>query len=166
MAVASAASSLSWKEREEQAIVLFELARQQRAVQERLARFREEMAPPGRERLTQEEASERAGVPVRQWQRWEKGETVPHLKNLERLAERLGIPLDDFRDATEPLNGTAPTGGRSQLDRIEAKLDRLLDLEARVVELERAMAEDALEDEADEPIPAPEPHAQPGAGAS
>jgi transcriptional regulator with XRE-family HTH domain len=91
---------MSWQSLQEQGNVLLDLAEKQRRVQERLARYRAEMAPPGKKRLTQEEAADAAGVPLRQWQRWEKGETVPHLSNLARLSTALGIPLDDFRDVT------------------------------------------------------------------
>lgn len=42
-------------------------------------------------KLTQEQAAEKAGVSVRQWLRYERGETDPKLENVYRFAELLGV---------------------------------------------------------------------------
>jgi transcriptional regulator with XRE-family HTH domain len=69
--------------------------------------------------LTQEEAAARAGVGLRQWQRWEHGKSQPYRSNIERLIREFGVSPADFYEAA--------TAGEDRLERIEAKLDRVLD---------------------------------------
>lgn len=83
-------------------------------VAERIRRIRNDHA------LTQEEAASRAGVGLRQWQRWEHGESQPYRSNIERLIREFGVSPADFYDVAETSD--------DRLERIEAKLDRLLDV--------------------------------------
>jgi transcriptional regulator with XRE-family HTH domain len=106
------------------------MAIEQQKVAEKLAALRAQHG------LTQEQASEKAGVAVRQWQRWEGAETMPYPKNLEKLAAAFGLSVSDFfedhdiqpvetPDVMASLNGDGKKL-LEQLDRIEKKLDRLL----------------------------------------
>jgi transcriptional regulator with XRE-family HTH domain len=70
--------------------------------------------------LTQPQLAELAGVSLRQIQRWEAGEDVPHPRNLRGLAAALGVEPHELAE-----QGLATR--QDQLDRIEAKLDRLIE---------------------------------------
>jgi DNA-binding XRE family transcriptional regulator len=54
-------------------------------------------------RLTQREAAERAGVPVAQWQSWERGVYLPNWRFACRIADALECTLDALR----PVSGRA-----------------------------------------------------------
>lgn len=114
----------SWQTRRERVSVLAALAIQKETVSRRLAELRKQHGDPATGKpLPQEKAAARVGVTVRQWQRWESGESTPYPRNLGTIAERFGFAVSDFYDETH--NGAATPDG-SQLDRIESKLDRLL----------------------------------------
>lgn len=111
----------SWQSRRERVSLLADMAIKQRQVAETLARLRRQ------HELTQEQASERAGVAVRQWQRWEGAETMPHPRNLERLAEAFDIPVSEFfADRPVPdLMGRLDNDVIGRLARIEEQLTRI-----------------------------------------
>jgi transcriptional regulator with XRE-family HTH domain len=114
MAVVSRATSkITWQGRREAANLLAVLAEQQTRVAERVGRLREAHA------LTQEAAAARAGVTLRQWQRWESGESEPYARNLAKLSEEFDVPLSELV-GSEPVRET-------QLDSIERKLDQILE---------------------------------------
>jgi transcriptional regulator with XRE-family HTH domain len=74
-----------------------------------------------RRRLTQQAMAERLQIAYRTYQTWEAG-TMPEWHNLEKLATALGVRAEHIIGEDEvPADVT-------QLDRIEAKLDALLDL--------------------------------------
>lgn len=93
------------------------MAPRQARVADRLITLREELG------ISQEEAVARTNgaVTLRQWQRWEGGQSEPYKRNLATLSEVFRIPISDF---FEPQ----PGGEASQLDRVEAQLGRILDL--------------------------------------
>lgn len=94
------------------------MALEQRAIGRRIAELREER------RLTQPVMADRVGVSLRGYQKWEAGVAAPNWRNLEQLAEALGVTADDLIGAGtarhEPVTVT--------LDRIETKLDQLLEM--------------------------------------
>lgn len=94
------------------------MALEQRAIGRRIAELREDR------RLTQPAMAERVGVSLRGYQKWEAGVAAPNWRNLEQLAEALGVTADDLIGAGD--NRHEPVA--VTLDRIEAKLDRLLEL--------------------------------------
>jgi transcriptional regulator with XRE-family HTH domain len=74
-----------------------------------------------RARLTQEAAAERAKVAHRTYQTWEAGDATPRWRNYERLAEMFDVRVEEILGA-----GSSDADTR-QLNRIEAKVDALLD---------------------------------------
>ncbi len=64
-------------------------------IAERLAELREQHS------LTQEQAAGRVGVTLRQWQRWESGESMPYPRNLDAIASNFGLSVAEFFDETE-----------------------------------------------------------------
>ncbi len=60
--------------------------------------------------LTQEEAAEAAGIPVRSWQRYEIGTGIPSACNARALADWLGIETTELEailtsEAEQPADG-------------------------------------------------------------
>ena len=114
------------------------LASEQSRISERLLRLRET------HNLSQEAAAARAGVTLRQWQRWEYAESQPYARNIAKISEEFAIPLNE-------LVGNDAEPEPSQLDRIERELmrqGRLIDelagvLEARLAAAAQAQAEQA-----------------------
>ena len=90
-------------------------------------RLREWRAERG---YSQRRAAEAVDLKEHQWARWETGRTAPRADNLAMLAERMEIPLADFYDP----DAFASDNDRflEALTRIEAKLDVLLTLRARL----------------------------------
>lgn len=116
---------MSWRGQRRPVSVLAEMALRKERVAERLSDLRERGA------LSQEQAAAKVGVTLRQWQRWEAGESVPYPRNLDSVASAFGISVAEFFD--EPQVVVTPDV--RQLDRIQAdvddmraKLDELLDL--------------------------------------
>ena len=99
-------------------------------------------------RLTQPQVAALAGVTPRAYQAWEAGGGIAW-RHLEPLAEALGWTV-------EAIMGAEPEPDPSQLDRIERKLDELLDL-AR--ESDAAAVEEELNDA---PLPGDERDASTG----
>jgi transcriptional regulator with XRE-family HTH domain len=64
------------------------------------------------------ELADRVGVSHKTVERWENGKASPQHANLRSLAKTLGVEVDDLRPDLPPDQDT--------LERIEAKLDRLL----------------------------------------
>lgn len=83
-------------------------------IPDRLRELREQNA------LSQEDAASRVGITLRQWQRWETGESEPYKRNLLRLASAFDVHVGYFFDTPDR------DGEPSQMDRIEAKVDRLV----------------------------------------
>lgn len=66
-----------------------------------------------------EDAARRAAVSLRTYERWEAAERKPQLKNLKALADSWDVDLEALRPDLEE--------DAERLERIEAKLDLLLD---------------------------------------
>lgn len=115
VAVSRPPGKLPWQARRRRASVLAEMALRQERVSDRLAGLR------ARDRLTQEQAAAKVGVNLRQWQRWEAGDSMPYPRNLDTIASRFGISVDEFFN-----------GAETQLDRIEGKLDQALSAQAEI----------------------------------
>lgn len=107
-AVSTPPQQKPWQVRRRRASVLAEMALRQEKVSARLADLREQAG------LTQEQAAARVGVNLRQWQRWEAGDSMPYPRNLDTIASRFGISVDEFFDTQQ-----------TQLDRIEERLARI-----------------------------------------
>jgi transcriptional regulator with XRE-family HTH domain len=110
---------------------LLEVPRRAR-VAERLIQLREDLG------LSQEEAAARTegAIKLRQWQRWESGESEPYKRNLAKLSEVFDIPIGEFFDE--------PASDPNQLDRIETMLVELLrrsTLDATADALEQELAD-------------------------
>lgn len=107
--------------------MLAEMAVRQRQVAQRLSQLRDQ------HELTQEQAAQRVGITVRQWQRWEDGTSMPHARNLKLTADAFGIRVQDFFDEAEieRIKGGAngelrPYDLEGRIDTLEQKLDELL----------------------------------------
>lgn len=87
---------------------------------QRLTELREQRGGPPQEVVAQE-----VGVSYRSIQAWEAGETKPSWRNLTQLATYYGVS-PEFILVGE--NGTTAAVPDTQLERIEAKLDELLEL--------------------------------------
>jgi transcriptional regulator with XRE-family HTH domain len=79
--------------------------------------------------LRQQDVADRVGVELRTYQKWEQKGTG--WENLEKLAEVYGTTAEaiwkgETPDLTATFNGSVPRELQAQLDRIEAKLDQLL----------------------------------------
>jgi len=108
-------------------------------VASRLAELRDE------HRLSQEKAAAKVGVTMRQWQRWEAGESTPYHRNLEQIASTFGIQVGEFFEPKTSNGGDGVTSDAeasdvlSRLDDLaatqQAMLDSLLALAADVREL-------------------------------
>jgi transcriptional regulator with XRE-family HTH domain len=87
-----------------------------------------------RGQMPQPKMADRVGVTLRAYQRWEAGDGI-RWDNLERLAEIHGVTTNWLLYGDE-----RPEGARSQLDRIEQKIDELLALrlEQELLDAERA----------------------------
>lgn len=108
---------MSWQTKPRRVSVLAEMALRREKIAERLTELREH------EGLSQERAAGKVGVTLRQWQRWEAGESVPYPRNLDAVASKFGLSIEEFFDE-HPSGPTA----------------RVTLLEARVIDLERLMS--------------------------
>lgn len=59
-------------------------------------------------KLTQRQVAERAGIGLRTYQLFEKGETTPQPANMAAIAAALGIDLAPELRVAPPTNGDAP----------------------------------------------------------
>lgn len=126
---------ISWRERREVANLMAVLSEEQTRVAQRLARLREAHA------LTQEAAAARAGVTLRQWQRWESGASEPYARNIAKISDEFKIPL------AELVGSETSVASETQLDRIEGLLQNcqsLLLMAAAPDALERLVADAAV----------------------
>lgn len=148
-AVSSPSRQMSWQPGRQRVSVLAALAIRKETVSRRLLKLREDHPQPDGDPLPQERAAQRVGVSVRQWQRWEGGDSIPYPRNLGAIADTFDFDVNEFY-SDEPVvtNGTQPP--LTQLDRIEAAVERnhrlLLWLgskvsETPVEEFERAFTE-------------------------
>ena len=91
-------------------------------------------------RLTQEDIAEKVGVTRQAVAKWEAGETVPDLDKCKKLAEILGVSLDDLANYEPDKNlglgvppkgkhlfGVVTVGDKGQIV-IPAKARKLLDI--------------------------------------
>ena len=111
-----------WQKKSQTPSVLDALAEQEERIAARLRKLRADIGHPERpgHALPVDQAAARAEVNYRQWQRWEAGDTMPHSKNLERVAEAFGVDVAEFYATDEPQEET-------QLDRIEQMLTEIRD---------------------------------------
>lgn len=115
---------MSWQGGPRRVSVLAEMALRRERIAERLTEIREHNS------LTQENAAAKVGVTLRQWQRWEAGESVPYPRNLDAVASRFGLSVADFFDGDLSASAT-----RSAL--LEARVE---DLEAQLTEMRAGLA--------------------------
>jgi transcriptional regulator with XRE-family HTH domain len=113
----------TWRITPETSNLLDVLAAEEENVAHRIRRLREAFA------LSQEAAAHKAGVTVRQWQRWENGDSEPYARNIQKISETFAVPLSE-------LVGQPPGIEPSQLDRIEQALNRV---ESRQLEMLREL---------------------------
>lgn len=121
---------MSWQTRTRRVSVMAEMALRKEMLAARLEELRES------NNLTQENAAAKVGVTLRQWQRWEAGESVPYPRNLDVIASRFGITVGEFFDETP----------RAQLsDRLDDLQEQVADLTSRLaaLEFERELADAA-----------------------
>lgn len=129
-AVAKKSGKKTWQTRRHLVSVEAALAIQRENVMNRLLQLRAEIGHPEKpdKPLPQDQAAARAGVTVRQWQRWESGESVPYARNLSEVADAFGFDVGEFYDGPagkEPAETPSPFGSETQLDRVERRLDAL-----------------------------------------
>lgn len=86
---------MSWRPARKRVSVIAEMALRRERISERLGELREQSS------LTQEQAAGRVGVTLRQWQRWESGESIPYPRNLDAIASKFGLSVAEFFDETE-----------------------------------------------------------------
>lgn len=89
---------MSWRRGQRRVSVLAEMALRRERIAARLGELRE------RDSLTQEQAAARVGVTLRQWQRWEYGESVPYPRNMDQIATKFGISVVEFFDEELPAH--------------------------------------------------------------
>lgn len=90
----------TWQTRRHLVSVEAALAIQRENVMNRLLQLRAEIGHPEKhdKPLPQDQAAARAGVTVRQWQRWESGQSVPYARNLSEVADAFGFDVSEFYD--------------------------------------------------------------------
>lgn len=134
--MSSSSRQKSWQRPRERVSVLAALAIKKETVSRQLTELREA------HQLTQEKAAAHVGVTMRQWQRWESGESVPYSRNLDAIAEKFGISVATFFEADAKDGGPAASPDPFQqspdlaaaLGRVEAKLDAVLLVVERLAE--------------------------------
>lgn len=132
----------TWRTGRERVTVDAALAIQRENVMLRLTRLRTEIGHPERqgEPLPQDQAAARAGVTVRQWQRWETGVSIPYARNLSAVADAFAFDVAEFYDgpagqqpAGTPSPFPEPNGIAGRLDQIEQRVtDQLAEHAANV----------------------------------
>lgn len=65
-------------------------------------------------KLSQEQVAEAVGVSRQAYTRWEKGETVPDIKNCAALADFYEVSLDELVNFSEQKNGALPVPPRGK----------------------------------------------------
>jgi transcriptional regulator with XRE-family HTH domain len=76
-------------------------------------------------KLTQNRLSELMGISPRVYSRWETGDVVPHFDTIVRLADTLGVSLDELAGRTEVASQAAIRN--PELNRLYRKVDLLSD---------------------------------------
>jgi transcriptional regulator with XRE-family HTH domain len=114
---------MSWREQPRRVSVIAEMALRREKIAQRLGELRE------RDSLTQEQAAAKVGVTLRQWQRWEVGESVPYPRNLDAVASRFGITVAEFFDPEE-----------GAVDRVAILETKVSELEAQITALQAGLA--------------------------
>lgn len=110
--------SLGWTRRSVAFTVLSAMDEYRREIGHRVAAYRDSA------NLTQEELAHAAGTSVKTVSRLENGRHEPELSTLRKFADALGVEVQDLQGKPPaPLGLGQPT----QLDRIEQKLDQVLD---------------------------------------
>jgi transcriptional regulator with XRE-family HTH domain len=117
--------------------------------------------------LSQEEAAHRADITVRQWQRWEAGESMPYTRNLSKVAEKFDVSLDYFDEPLKPKPtetpdlGAALNGSRTSDAELRQELADVRQSQAEIIaRLERLadavqILSDAVKDQARRPVRPP-----------
>lgn len=99
--------------------------------------------------MTQEDVARAVGVTTRQYQRWERAVSTPYWRNIEALADVLGVAPEVIVDYPNAANGTTPSEGdrlarmRRDMAEIEARSvsnsERIAALERRIEDLIRQL---------------------------
>jgi transcriptional regulator with XRE-family HTH domain len=118
----TATRRITWQSRGKRVTLLAEMAVRQRQVAQRLSQLREQ------HELTQEQAAQKVGITVRQWQRWEDGTSMPHARNLKLTADAFGVRVEDFFDEEEIGRIKGGVNGELDLRREIRELHRKLDI--------------------------------------
>jgi transcriptional regulator with XRE-family HTH domain len=129
---------MSWQKRHDSLTLTRLVAERREMIAARLAQYRAEHPGPDGRPMTQERASEKAGVAVRQWQRWESGETTPHLKKLQAVAKKLKIPMSEFLPAEAERNNNnhseaTPPSVEQRLEAMQREIERLTEYVRRAI---------------------------------
>lgn len=122
---------MSWRKQPRRVSVLAEMALRREKIAQRLGELREANT------LTQEQAAAKVGVTLRQWQRWEAGESVPYPRNMDGIASHFGLSVSEFFDEN-PLSD-----GRTTI--LEAKVEELEGVLAQMLARLDALDADAIE---------------------
>jgi transcriptional regulator with XRE-family HTH domain len=109
---------MSWRGQPKRVSVIAEMALRREKIAQRLGELRESNT------LTQEQAAAKVGVTLRQWQRWEAGESVPYPRNMDVVASKFGISVAEFFD-DEPLSGSRTTLLEARVEELEAAITEL-----------------------------------------
>lgn len=125
----------SWQTRRERVSVLAALALRKETVSRLLVQIRNDNPEEDGDPLSQEAAARLVGVSVRQWQRWEAGDSVPYPRNLGIIADTFSFDVGQFYESEIAEKAETPNPFpasnedqelRERLERVEAKLDRVL----------------------------------------
>lgn len=107
------------------------MALRQAEIGERISRLRRDRGNP-----PQEVVAQQIGVSYRSLQSWEAGDAKPSYRNLTKLADYFGVSEEFILmgevDPSAPRNVT-------QLDRIEQKLDQLIEAAAALTQLDERL---------------------------
>lgn len=109
------------------------MALRKERVAERLLQLREVHS------LTQEQAAAHVGVTMRQWQRWEAGDSMPYARNLEQIAERFEVPVADFYDGQSAMS---PVADARDVAQVLELLTQLVERQTALTDSVTAVAEE------------------------
>src|ERR1039458_109586 len=82
-------------------------------------------------KLTQTRLAELLGVSPRVYSRWETGDVTPHFDTIVRLADTLGVSLDELAGRKEVSSSAAIRN--PELNRLCRKVDQLSDEDQRAL---------------------------------
>jgi transcriptional regulator with XRE-family HTH domain len=63
-------------------------------------------------KMTQDEASQKSGVPLSTLRQWEQGKRLPRIDHAMQLARALGVTLDELTGMDEPPEAKKGRGKR------------------------------------------------------